>query len=457
MDKEFNSKYGNWEFYKGALAIGVPVMLQSLLQSLVNLIDSFMVSGLGDIKMSGVNISGQILFVFMVLMNSICMSGGIFLTQFFGANDKDGMKQCFAFKLITTLIMGGLYLYVTFGIPRQVISLMVIGNSQAKEILEFGQQYMRLMGFAGFQMSISAIIASSYREIGKVKIPLVITVSAALLNSFLNWVLIYGHYGMPRFEVKGAAYATIITRTIEMLVYIVFILYDKPDFIGFSVFNKINWKLFRTIIKKGSLLVISQMMWVLSESLTVAVYNSRGGANVVSGMAASFSIANLFFVAFDGINTATGVIIGKSLGSNNLDRALVEKKWMLFGAKVFGVFMTLLGFATVGLVPVVFGRLSLEAQTITKHMVMIIALFMPLWTYVNAQMAISKAGGDTKVCMLVDGGITLVMIPLLLIMGTFTTWSPIIMYVVVKMLDIIKIILAGHELKKNRWVVNLSC
>ena len=92
--------FGDVKFYKKALLIGLPVMLQQLIQTMVSLIDNFMVAGLGDVKMSGVNICGQILFSFMVLLNAICMAGGIFMTQYSGAKDKNGMQQTLCFKII---------------------------------------------------------------------------------------------------------------------------------------------------------------------------------------------------------------------------------------------------------------------------------------------------------------------------------------------------------------------
>lgn len=98
-----NKIFGSAEFYKKALLIAIPVMLQQLIQSLVSMIDNFMVSGLGDVSMSGVNVAGQVLFVFMIFVNTICMSGGIFLTQFYGAKDEKGMQQAFRFKLVLGL------------------------------------------------------------------------------------------------------------------------------------------------------------------------------------------------------------------------------------------------------------------------------------------------------------------------------------------------------------------
>ena len=456
MRTRMKERFGSWSFYKEALAIGIPVMLQALIQSLVSLIDSFMVAGLGDVKMSGVNISGQICFIFMVMQNMICASGGIFLTQYFGAKQREGMRQSVAFKVVASLSTCIFYFLATFVFTRPVLSLMVIGNSQADLILEEGQKYMYLMGFIGIQMMISSILSSSYREIGRVRVILVITLIAAGSNAFLNWVLIYGHLGMPRLEVEGAAYATIIAKTVDMLLLIGYTIKERPEFISFSVFKRIDWALFGRILKKGSLLIMSQMMWVLSESFTAAIYNGRGNAAVVSGMAASFSIANLFFISFDGITTATGVLIGKSLGRNELDDARKEKTWKLYAAIIFGCIMCLVGVVTVLLVPVVFGNLSIDAQNICRAMLLLMALFMPLWTYVNTQLAVCRAGGDTKVGFFVDGGTTAVMIPMLLILACFTNASPVMMYFGVKALDVGKIIVATHEMKKERWVVNLS-
>ncbi len=196
------------------------------------------------------------------------------------------------------------------------------------------------------------------------KAPFIISVTAALINTFLNYGLIYGNLGMPRMEVAGAAYTTIIARTIEMLLFIAYTIKDKPDFIDLSVLKLINFRLFGQIFKKGSMIIISQTMWVVSEAITAAIYNGRGGADVVSGMAASFAIANLFSVLLAGITTSTGVVIGKSLGSDQLDRARQEKVWMLSAAVVFGGFMCLIGFSTAALVPIVFGNLSQNANKI---------------------------------------------------------------------------------------------
>ena len=111
LSQRLSTQFGPTSFYAQALKIAIPVMAQMLIQNLVSLIDNFMVAGLGDVKMSGVNICGQILFVFMVIMNTFSMAGGIFLTQFFGAADKNGMRQSFCFKLWTGLLVVAIFFH----------------------------------------------------------------------------------------------------------------------------------------------------------------------------------------------------------------------------------------------------------------------------------------------------------------------------------------------------------
>ena len=450
--------FGSPSFYRQALMIGIPVMLQSLIQSLVSLVDNFMVAGLGDVKMSGVSVAGQILFVFMVLSNAICAAGGIYMTQFSGAKNSSGMRQALRFKFLLIGSFIALYLLVCFVFPRQILGMMVIGNTEAKAILDAGEEYMRLMGFMGVPFCISVVLATSMREIGQVRAPLVISVIGTLVNCALNWVLIYGNLGAPRLEVRGAAYATIIARFIEMVLYILFVLRYPQPFMGKHGEKLLtDWKLFGEILRRGWLMLFSEVLWVISETVTTAVYNGRGGADVVSGMSAGWAIVNLLFVSFGGINTATAVIIGKTLGQGRLDEARKQKTWMLSAAVIFGLFMTLMGGLATLLAPLVFGHLSQVAQDICRDLVLLVSLYMPLWVYTNVQFSVARAGGDTVMGAVVDGCVTLiVVIPGILMLAQWTDWGPVLMYGVLKLTDIIKIITAHPWLKKEKWVKNLT-
>ena len=96
------SLFGPASFYREALAVAVPVMAQQLIQSLVSLIDNFMVAGLGDAKMAAVNVANQVNFVYFVFMFTLSGAGGVYMSQYRGAKDEEGMQQAYRFKAIMT-------------------------------------------------------------------------------------------------------------------------------------------------------------------------------------------------------------------------------------------------------------------------------------------------------------------------------------------------------------------
>lgn len=450
--------FGTKEFYISALLLALPVMGQNLIQNLVTLIDNFMVSGLGDIKMSGTSVAADYIFVFQVLLNAVCMSGGIFVTQYFGAKDSHGMKQAVYFKSVFGFAITLIYLFICLVIPRQALSLMVIGNSEAELILDEGVKYMRTMSLVAIPVLISYISSSSLKETGNVKAPLIISIFAALINMFFNYCLIYGNFGFPRLEVVGAAIATFIARTVEMICYLAYIKKIKAPFaISLKGFTHINKKLFKEMFKTSIMIVVSESIWAIVETVTTALYNSRGGAEVVSGMCASFTIANLYFVAFSGVNTATCVIIGKLLGEGKLEEAREKRRWISTGTIAFSLGVMVLAASTSLLVPVIYSSLSISAQTICKEMVFYMALLMPAWIILNVQLAIARSGGDAKMGFWLDGVVNLVIvIPLVFVLTKCTSMGPVGIYIISKLVDIVKIIVCYFYLKKETWLVNLT-
>ncbi len=452
-----NKYLGTWSFYKRAISIALPVMAQQLIQNLVSLIDNFMVAGLGDIKMSGVNVAGQIFFIFFVMMMTICSSGGIFMSQFRGSGDKEGMQQVFRFKLIVTGLLGIAFALLCFAAPRKLFWLMVTKNVDADAILDQSQIYSRAVALSFIFAVFSQSIATSLREIEMVRAPLFISVFATLVNTFFNWLLIYGHLGLPRLEVAGAGYATVIARASELLIFLIYISIKKPDFLfPIKKFFSIRLNLAFTILKKSVVILYSELFWVISETVSNALYNTRGGADVVSGMAAGFAIANLIFISMGGITTSTGVIMGMELGAGNMEKCRSYKNWIITGALIFGFVFMLFGFLTTFLIPLVFGNLSLTSRKYAFGLIMVASLYLPLWGLINAQFAITRSGGDTKTGAICDTVGNLLFLGIMIVLTFLTQMGPVALYTFSKLSDFPKTILAHFLLKKERWLVNLT-
>ena len=460
MNLNLNKKtiFGNFEFYKLCISIAFPVMLQQLIMGMVSLIDNFMVAELGDVKMAAVNVSNQLNFIYLVVLNTCYGAGGIYMAQNNGANNQEGMKQAFRFKIILPFIISSIYMILMLINPEMFMKLMTKGNASQEAILISSAKYMNIIAFTFIPISISGAIGTSYREIGKPHIPLIISVIATFCNTFGNWILIYGNLGIPRLEETGAAIATLIARLIEMIIFIVYIKVNNEKFyVRTRDILKVKLNIFLSMLNKSSLIFLSEISWGVSEMFMTALYNSRGGAETVAGMASGFTIANIFYLVFQGVFVATMVIVGGALGRNELEDAKNKAVWILNGSIIAGLFVGLIQMSSTFLIPLIFSKLTLEAQTITRNLVILISCYMPIWTYLNAQFAVSRSGGDTIFGFAVDVPVSLLLFaPLALILAKFTNIGSVLMFGIAKLTDFVKIAIGIFILKKERWVKKLT-
>ncbi|GHT91748.1 MATE family efflux transporter [Spirochaetia bacterium] len=453
---------GPLSFYREALSIALPVMLQQLIMSMVSLIDNFMVAGLGDISMAAVNVSNQLNFIYIVIINAVCGAGGIYIAQFRGARDVKGMRHAYRFKVIFGAAVSAIFFILYWTIPEQMLGIMLVGNAAGEEIISIGGEYLRLSSFTLLPLALSFAIGSSFREIGRPKIPLFISAAATLVNTIGNWLLIYGNLGAPRLEVAGAAIATIIARLVEAAVFLIYIYTagseKAPFFAKFRTLFTINAALVRKIFAKSAMMFLSELSFISSETIMVALYNGRGGAEVVAGMAAGWTMANLFMILFGGIWTAASVLIGGALGAGRLEEAKQRAGWIKSGAAALGGIVTVLGFGIVNLlVPLVFTNLTAQARSICLGLVSTILIYMPLWALLNSNFAITRSGGDAAAGMYTDVSVnTLLFIPGAFILAFCTSLGPVPMFAILKLTDILKYFIVRYFYKKERWVKNLT-
>ncbi|MDR0374770.1 MAG: polysaccharide biosynthesis C-terminal domain-containing protein [Treponema sp.] len=455
----FGGRFGAWSFYRGALSIALPVMLQQLITSMVSLIDNFMVAGLGDISMAAVNISNQLTFISIVMINVICGAGGIYLAQYKGANDVAGMRDAFRFKALFAQIAALFFFCLCWLIPEQMLGMMTTGNAAKAELVAAGVDYLKIVSFALFPMAFSMAIGSSFRETGSPRTPLLVSVVATLINTAGNWLLIYGNMGAPALGIQGAAVATVIARCVEAAVFLIYARRRRPGFYAsLGTLLRVSKKLVREIFIRSVMMFLSEISWISSETIMVALYNGRGGAETVAGMAAGNTIANIFYLLFGGIWTVSAVIIGGSLGAGKLDEARVKARWIQSGSVVGGIVMAIIGAGlAVILVPLVFSNLTANARAIGLGFIFVILAYMPLWCLLNALFAISRSGGDAAMGMYADVSVnTLIFVPGAFLLAFFTSMGPVAMFAILKISDIAKYLVARHFFNKERWVRNLT-
>ena len=258
---------GDKAFYKMVLGVAVPMMIQNGITNLVSLLDNLMVGRIGTEQMSGIAIVNQLLLVFNLALFGAYSGVGIFGAQFFGCKNIKGVQQTFRFKmyLCVAIVVLGIAVLICGGEQLILLYLHGEGNEVALEAtLHYGKQYLWVMLFGLLPFAIEEAYASTLRECGETKVPMVAGVVAVLVNLVLNTLLIFGLLGFPKLGVVGAAVATVISRYVQMLVVVIWTHRNTekmPFIVGvYKEFN-IPGQLVGNIVKRGTPLMINEVLW----------------------------------------------------------------------------------------------------------------------------------------------------------------------------------------------------
>ena len=218
-----NRYIGDRKFYRNLFSIAIPIIIQNGITNFVSLLDNIMVGQVGTIPMSGVSIVNGLLFVFNLCIFGASSGAGIFTAQFFGSRDHEGIRYTFRFKILICLLIAALGgLIFTCG-DRLLIGLYLTGEGDAAAAagaMEYGRRYLAIMIWGFLPFAIANAYSSTLREMGETFVPMIAGIAAVFVNLFLNYVLIFGHFGAPEMGVEGAALATVISRFAELAIVV---------------------------------------------------------------------------------------------------------------------------------------------------------------------------------------------------------------------------------------------
>lgn len=439
-------------FYKHVLALAVPLMVQQLVTSSLNLVDNLMIGQLGDAALGGVATSNRFFIIGLFSVMGVLTAAAVFIAQYFGAKDEDNMKEAFRFSILAALGISLLFFAFATFYPSTILRFFTDDVS----ILDTGVRYMSIVGIAMIPQALSAAMASAMRAVGETKIPLYIGIFAVFSNAVLNYVLIFGHLGFPQLGIEGAAIATVSARLIELSL-LLFVMKNKvfhftTRLADLLVVSKRNIK---KISLKALPLMGNELFWSFGMATLFKFYATRG-KEVISGMSIAGTTSDLFFVLFAGMAVATTIVISQPLGANNLDEARKNGYYMLGFSTSLAVLFGMAMFATSFLTPQLY-NVSIESQNVAKTVLRIQSVMF--WIYMSTTQGyfILRAGGDMKSTLLLDAGFMwLVNIPIVGLFTYYSGFSIYVLFIIGNSTDIIKLILSYRLIKKERWLNNLT-
>lgn len=439
-------------FYKYVLSLAIPLMLQQLVTSSVNLVDNLMIGQLGDAALGGVAASNRFFMVGLFSLMGILAAAAVFIAQYYGAKDEANMKESFRFSLIASTFVTVLFFAIAYIFPHRVLGFF----TDDAEILIEGTKYIRIAAFSILPVAVSGSIANAMRAVGETKIPLYVGIMAVLTNAFFNYALIFGHFGFPQLGIEGAAIATVMARVVELVIILVIMKYKAFHFsTKISDIFKVSFRNIKKISLKALPLMTNEFMWSGGMATLFKFYATRG-KEVIAGMSIQGTTADLFFVLFAGMSVATTIVVSQPLGANDLDKAKSHGYYMLGFSTTLAVIFGVLMFGTSFIVPM-FYNVSDQAQHIAATMLRIQSFMFWIYMATAQSYYILRSGGDMKSTLLMDAGFMwAVNIPIVGLFTYFTDFNVYSLYLIGQVTDLIKLTVAISLIRKEKWLRNLT-
>ena len=452
---------GSWSFYKKTLMIAIPVMIQNLITNFVALIDNIMVGQVGTEQMSGVAIVNQLFFVYNLTIFGAISGAGIFCAQFFGKGDINGVRNTFRFKIMTVAVLTFVGIGVFLLCGDNLITMYLHDAEEGIDLaatFEYAKQYMLIMLIGLVPFSLEQAYSSTLREGELVMPPMVAGVVAVIVNTLLNYLLIFGIGIFPELGVEGAAIATVISRFIQVAIVVIWTHANskKLSFVqGLYRSMRIPIDLVNRITVKGLIpLMANECLWSAGVSALVQCYSLRG-IDVVAGLNISNTVVNLFNVMFIAFGSGVSVVIGQMLGANELRKAKEAAPKLIFFSVALCVVVGTVMACLSGLFPLAYNT-SDNVRSLASVFILISAVLMPIHGALHCTYFIIRSGGKTVITFLFDCGFSWgISVPLAFCLANFTNIEIIPLYLICQCIEVIKCAIGFILIKKGVWLSNI--
>lgn len=205
-------------FEKNVVRIALPVTLQSLLQSSFSVIDQVMIGQLGSSSIAGIGLGGKFASLYAVVLAAIASAAGIMISQYMGRKDEASAAKSFYVNLGFAVVLAAGFMALCVLFPQRIMAVY----TQDEMTKALAVRYIRILAVSFLPMAVSSIVTTMLRCMEKAALPLYASMFALLLNTGLNYLLIFGKWNFPQMGVEGAALASTAAQTISCVVIVLF-------------------------------------------------------------------------------------------------------------------------------------------------------------------------------------------------------------------------------------------
>lgn len=412
-----------------------------------------MIGRLGETDISGLYFGNRVHTILQMMLFGLDASIGILASQYWGRRDCEHIKDVFSIATRISITFTCLITACVILFPQYVMRLM----TNNPEVVASGASYLRTVGISYLFFSISLTMLSVLRSVEMVRIGLYNSIIALVVNVAGNYILIYGHYGLPAMGVRGAALATDISRIIEFLVVLYFALQvDKNLRLKMKDFLRWDKDIFHDLLKYGTPLVAGQVVWAINLFMRAFITGSME-KEAMAAMSISDMFDTLLCIGAFGLASAVGITTGKTIGRGEFEKMKTQAKTMQVIFLGIGI---ITGIAAMLLYKPFLGCYNLIPSTleIARSFMGVIAVVVIFRSYqAPCLMGLVKAGGDTAFVFKNDTiFVFLVVLPSALIAQFYFHAQPWIVYACLLSDQILKCFVAVVKINSFNWMKNLT-
>ena len=308
-------------FYGYLWRLTGPIALQNLITFSLGLIDTLMVSWLGNTQMAAVTTANVPVFLLISIVFGVQSGLGILVSQYWGKKDMESISRAIG---VAAMLGTGITLVlavVLFLWPVQIMDLL----SNKHELSVLGAPYLKLIGFSYVFNMLSSIYVSAMRSAENSGFGMKLFGVSTLLNTGMNYLLIFGKCGLPALGIQGAAIATLLSRVAEFLICLVCALRSRILPLDLGAFLRPGWEMLRRFVKYSTPVILNETAWGLGNSLlTVILGYTDNSVEMLAANAVMGNLNRLFLVVCFGLGAATAVMIGKAIGQGQSHREVMD-------------------------------------------------------------------------------------------------------------------------------------
>ena len=385
-------------FFKAVCTLAIPVALQSMLQSSFSMVDQIMIGQLGEINVAGVGLAGKFASIYSVVISAIGAVAGIMIAQYLGQKNRSEVRRSFFTNLLLGAGIAGMFMVICTLFPNQIMG----AYTKDVQTRQAAAEYLMLVSGTFVPMAGATLLSTLFRCLEKPRLPLYASILSALLNTGLNYILIFGKLGISPMGVRGAAFATVISQCANFLLMFL-MLSQNGSLLKFNegeptVTLRMNWKQYWSMLLP---LLVCEVVWSLGENVYAAIYGHMS-TDASAAMTLTNPIQGLVIGALCGLSQAASVIIGKHLGSGENEKAYWSAKKLLVYGAIGSVFLSIIVIFTskayVGIYQV-----DNVVKAMTVQILFAYAVVVP-FKVLNMILGggIIRSGGRTKYVMFID-------------------------------------------------------